>query len=299
MRVKQKIGIPYSIGCSMLGEVLGVSSFGTPYDAYLKYTGQAPEPDEETKRRLDMGHDLEEFIARQAEKRYGVRVRKSNFAYKPDDFNDMVCHPDRMVAGEVFGERIAMEIKSNTAFDRRWGQEDTDEIPMDYLCQCLGYFICGVPCDAVWLVRFSNNTLYRYIIRPNEELQRTIKEKVIEFVAKVAEGWVPDPMTYKEATGIYSNPKEEEIEATPEIAKAIDKLSELKEERLAIEKEEDALKREVVSYMRDRSFLTCNGETIAKYTRISQMRFDAKALEREDPETYSKYLRESSYMKLQ
>ena len=274
MRVKQKIGIPYSIGCSMLGEVLGVSSFGTPYDAYLKYTGQAPEPDEETKRRLDMGHDLEEFIARQAEKRYGVRVRKSNFAYKPDDFNDMVCHPDRMVAGEVFGERIAMEIKSNTAFDRRWGQEDTDEIPMDYLCQCLGYFICGVPCDAVWLVRFSNNTLYRYIIRPNEELQRTIKEKVIEFVAKVAEGWVPDPMT-------------------------IDKLSELKEERLAIEKEEDALKREVVSYMRDRSFLTCNGETIAKYTRISQMRFDAKALEREDPETYSKYLRESSYMKLQ
>ena len=53
----------------------------------------------------------------------------------------LICHPDRLAVGTVDGKKVAVEIKSSSAFDSRWGDEGSDEIPMDYLCQSQGYFI--------------------------------------------------------------------------------------------------------------------------------------------------------------
>ena len=300
MKVKRKIeDRKHVIGSSSAAAHLGLSGFRTPYDAYLEFIGESPEPTEEEKARFEMGHDLEDFIAKQAEKKYGIKVRRSNFAFIDPKRPHLLCHPDRLVAEDkALGERIALEIKSNTAFDKRWGKEDTDEIPMDYLVQCMMYFICGVPCDAVWLIRFSNNTLYRYIIRPDRELMESIATKLEGIAERILSGWKPEASTYQEAVALISAPSEGAIEADDIIAGKVERLGQIRDEKKTLEQEEDGLKRDIILYMDGMSHLTRQGKTIAKYSTISTTRFDSKRFGMDHPDLYSEYLVSSSYSKL-
>lgn len=299
MKVKRSVedrkGI---IGFSSGAAFLGLSTFRTPYDAYLEYIGERPELTDEEKERFEMGHALEDFIAKQAERKYGVKVRKSNYAYINPKYPHLLCHPDRLVAGEIYGERIAIEIKSNTAFDRRWGAEDTDEIPMDYLVQVLGYFISEVPCDAVWLIRFSNNQLSRYIIRPNKELQDDIARKLEDIAKRIDSGWKPEPTTFEEAKKIFNAPTKDSIEADNAIKEIVNRLDEIKSELKGLSSEEEMLKKEIISYMKDRSILTYQGQTLAKYSQITKSGFDSKRFAAEHPDLYAEYTITTSYMKL-
>lgn len=298
MRVRQEIGIKGQIGCSSIGKWLGLSTYATPYDAWLEYTGNAPEKTPEVQKRLDMGHSLEGFIADETERVYGIRLRKTQFAYKNPSLPFLVCHPDRLVPGKIYGERVAVEIKSSSAFDKRWGEPDTDQIPMDYLCQVLGYFICQVPCDVIWLMRFSNNDLTRYIIRPNQELQDQIVERLSEIVRKVADGWRPEPTTYKEATAMYNQSTDGIIEATEEISRTVKELDEVKARKKEIEAEEDELKKKIVAFMQDKKILMHGGEIIAKYSMVTTSRFDSKTFGQDHPDLYEKYLKTTNSMRL-
>ena len=286
------------IGASSAAKHLGLSTFGTPYEAYLEYVGQRPEPTEEEKERMEMGHDLEDFIAKQAEKKFAVKLRKSNYAYIDPRYPHLLCHPDRLMVQENLGERIAVEIKSNSAFDKRWGDEDTDEIPMDYLVQVLMYFICAVPCDAVWLIRFSNNKISRYIIRPNVQLQAEIATKLEDIAKRIDSGWIPEASTYEEATKLYNAPTDGEIEADLTIKETVNRLDEVKAEIKGLKSEEDELKKNIITFMQDRSTLTYQGQTIARYKQIITSKFDSKRFGEEHPDLYTQYLTTSSYMKL-
>ena len=299
MRIKREIEDRKGIlGMSGLAAAIGLSTFKTPYDAYLDYTGQKKEPTPEEQELFDMGHALEGFTAKQAEPKYGVKMRESHYAYTDPAHPKLICHPDRLIVGKIGGERVAVEIKSNTAFDKRWGQEDTDQVPITYLVQCYGYFACKVPCDVVWLIRFSNNHLYRYIIRPNEEIQNELVQKGEEFCKKVDAGWVPEPTNYKEATEIFTDPVKDSVEADDETMQKITRLSEIKSEMKALSAEEDRLKTSLVSYMNGKEVLSFGGEVLMTYKKIFQYRFDAKRFEQEHPDLYSQYLKDTSYMRL-
>lgn len=292
--VKDRKGI---IGCSSIGKWLGVSRYGTPYDAYLEYMGMKPEPDTEAKERLEMGTALEEFIAKQAEKKYGVKMRRSQ-AYADPALPFLICHPDRLVSGSADGRRIAVEIKSSSAYDRRWGAIGSDEIPMDYLCQVMGYFICGVPCDEVWLVRFSNNTLSRYIVQRDEELMASIVKMLKGIWEKLRAGWKPDPSSYAEAVNIYTDITDDSVEASEDIHSAVERIDHIDEQIKELEEAKDSIKARVVSYLDGHSVLTYKGERLAKYSRVEQSRFDSRRFREDHPDMYEEYSAKSAYMKL-
>ena len=282
------------IGFSSAGAHLGVSTYRTPYDAYLEFIGERPEPTPEEQKRFEFGHKAEDFVAALIKDEYGIRVRKSNFAYMNPKYPHLMCHPDRLVADKVMGESVAIEIKTNTAFDRRWGSPDTDEVPMDYLVQCLGYFICTVPCDVVWLFRFSNNTLTRYIIRPDEKLMKEIAAKLESIALRIESGWHPDPVTYEEAARLVI-PVEGAVEADEDSRKRFQRLQEIREESKALEAEEDSIKKELVLFMDGRTTLTIGGEKVASYTTVTRSSFDSKAFAEDHPELYPEYLKTTTY----
>lgn len=300
MRVKREVDDrEYIIGSSSIGKWLGVSTYATPYDAYLEYIGKKPDPTPEQQERLDMGHALEDFIAHQAEKKYGIKLKRSNFAYSGPERPWLINHPDRLAVGRIDGKRIAVEIKSSSAFDSRWGDEGSDEIPMDYLCQCMGYYICGVPCDEVWLIRFSNNRLTRYVIPEDEKLKESILTALDEIKAKLDSGWAPDPNTYEEAARIFPASEEGTAkEASEGIAKSMERLKEINTEIKGLELEKDSIKAEVVTYLEGANLLTYAGRTIAKYSKVETERFDSKSFRADHPQLYDAYLKKSSYMKL-
>ena len=287
-----------AIGFSSAAAHLGLSTRTSEYEAYLEFMGEPKEMTPEQQEACDMGHRLEPFVAQLGCERYGVKMRSTQDAFVNPRYPDLFCHPDRTIPGTLYGgDRVAVEIKTNSAFDRRWGQPDTDEIPMDYLVQCLGYFICGVPCNVVWLLRFTNNRLTRYIIRPNEKLQKDIAEALEEKVTKYRAGYVPSPSSYDEALAIC-NPGEGSVEADTAIREKISRLDELKEEIKGLEVERDGLKKDLVEFMDGKSILTIKGEPVMRYTHITQERFDSRRFKDEHPDLYAEYVKVNSFNRL-
>ena len=287
------------IGGSSLGATLELSNYQSKHDVWLAWKGVEREVTKEQQEIFDMGHALEDFIAKQAEKKYGVKVKKTSLTYVHPRYDWLICHPDRLVVGKIDGKRVGMEIKSSSSYDDRWGQEDSSEVPMDYLCQCHDYIMCDV-CDEVWLIRFSNNRLTRYIIKKDEELEEMILSQAAEELSKWERGEEPVIEDFEEAKSYYSSSTKDDIEATDEILKIAKELKALKKQSKEIEEKSDVLKAKIISFMKDKKRLVDHfNNKLFSYTRIEQTNFDTKAFQKDYPKLYEEYTNKSSYMKFQ
>lgn len=286
------------IGGSSLGATLGLSNYQSKHDVWLAWKGVEREVTEEQQEIFDMGHALEDFIAKQAEKKYGVKVKKTSFAYVHPQYDWLICHPDRLIVGKIDGKRVGMEIKSSSSYDDRWGEVDTSEVPMDYLCQCHDYIMCDV-CDEVWLIRFSNNRLTRYIIKKDEELEEMILSQAAEELSKWERGEEPEIEDYDEARSYYNEPTEGDVEADDEILKAFEELKEIKNSKKQMDDRADKLKAKVISFMKDKERVVDHfGKKLFTYKRYETTSFDKDALKADYPALYELYVKKSSYMRL-
>ena len=287
------------IGGSSLGATLGLSKYQSKHDVWLSWKGVEREVTKEQQEIFDMGHALEDFIAKQAEKKYGVKVKKTSLTYVHPQYDWLICHPDRLVVGKINGKRVGMEIKSSSSYDDRWGEVDSSEVPMDYLCQCHDYIMCDV-CDEVWLIRFSNNRLTRYIIKKDEELEEMILTQAAEEIRKWENGEEPKIEDYEEARSYYNNPTEGDIEATDEILKTAEEVKALKMQTKEIDNRIDELKAKIISFMKDKERLVNHfGEKLFTYKRYESTNFDTKSFQKDYPNLYEQYTKKSSYMKFQ
>ena len=287
------------IGGSSLGAMLGLSKYQSKHDVWLSWKGVERKVTKEQQEIFDMGHALEDFIAKQAEKKYGVKVKKTSLTYVHPQYDWLICHPDRLVVGKIDGKRIGMEIKSSSSYDDRWGEVDSSEVPMDYLCQCHDYIMCDV-CDEVWLIRFSNNRLTRYIIKKDEELEEMILSQAAEELSKWARGEEPAIEDYDEARSYYNDSTEGDIEATDEILKTAEEVKALKMQTKEIDNRIDELKAKIISFMKDKERLVNHfGEKLFTYKRYESTNFDTKSFQKDYPNLYEQYTKKSSYMKFQ
>ena len=286
------------IGGSSLGATLGLSKYQSKHDVWLAWKGVEREVTKEQQEIFDMGHALEDFIAKQAEKKYGVKVKKTSLTYVHPQYDWLICHPDRLIVGKIDGKRVGMEIKSSSSYDDRWGEVDTSEVPMDYLCQCHDYIMCDV-CDVVWLIRFSNNRLTRYIITKDEELEEMILSQAAEELSKWERGEEPAIEDYDEARSYYNEPTEGDVEADDEILKAFEELKEIKNSKKQMDDRADELKAKVISFMKDKERVVDHfGKKLFTYKRYETTSFDKDALKDDYPALYELYVKKSSYMRL-
>ena len=296
--VSERKGI---VGGSSIGALLGLSKYKTVYEAYEDFMGLSKREDisPEKAEIFEMGHQLEDFIAKQTERLFGVKLRKCNFAYVHPKYEWLICHPDRVVVNKIDGKRIGVEIKSSSTYDNaRWGEADSDQVPMDYLCQCHDYIMCDI-CDEVWLIRFSNNRITRYIITKDEVLEETILVKLVEVVERIRSGWIPPIEDPKKASSVYDRPTDGDIKADKTIAKVVEEWNSLKAQAKELEEKADVKKAIIISYMKDKKFLVSEiGEVLAKYIKVDTTKFDSKKFKAEHADLYDKYTGTSSYMKL-
>lgn len=287
------------LGGSSLGAALGFSTYQSPLEVAEVFLGKEKEVDEETQERFDMAHELEDFVASQIERVYGLKVQRSNFAYVHPRDSRIFCHPDRVSVGKIADKKIGVEIKTSSVYDNRWGTPDTDQIPFDYLIQCQLYMDCEI-CDEVWLFRFSNNKLSRYIIKHEKELMETLITQAIEWMDKVTAGWLPAPITYKEATSIFDKDTSGDIYATEEIYKVWAEWKALQGEKKKLEDQEDQLKIKIVSYIGDKKVLLDEktGDKLCTYSKVTSNRLDSKRLKEERPDVFKEYSKTSSFMTL-
>lgn len=121
----------YYIGGSDIAAVMGKSRYKTPYRLWCEKTGRIENTISNIEA-VQLGTELEEFVAQTFAKRTNKPVRKAPKAYQHPDYPYMVAHVDRLVTGSD----ELLECKTCSAYKL---DEWQNAIPKEYVLQVMWY----------------------------------------------------------------------------------------------------------------------------------------------------------------
>lgn len=202
-----KIDRQYYIGGSDIAAVMGKSRYKTPYRLWCEKTGRI-ENTVTNLEAVELGTELEEFVAQTFAKRTDKPVRKAPKAYQHPDYPYMVAHVDRLITGSD----ELLECKTCSAYKL---DEWQNAIPKEYVLQVMWYLgITGR--KKGWIACLIGGQKFDYkAIEFDSELFNLMVERAKEFYNMVQTDTPPlilpdDDETLAE---IYPKNTEDMIEA--------------------------------------------------------------------------------------
>jgi putative phage-type endonuclease len=154
----------------------------------------------DTVERIEFGKAMEGVIANMYAKRYSVRLRRHNRIAQHPRYAFMLASYDRTIDGK----REGLEAKNVDSMAYRfgeWGDEHSDQVPLEYLMQCHHYL--AVSGYDVWHLAacVGGNSLKVYHIERDAEMIDMIIEGEAEFWKFVERNEAP-PLDYRHPTAI-------------------------------------------------------------------------------------------------
>lgn len=122
------------IGGSEIAAVMGLSRWKTPLALWAEKTGEILQEDISGREYVQLGTELEDFVAKKFERETGKKVRRDTrtFTYS-SEYPYMVAHIDRRIQGTD----ELLECKTCSAWkEKEWQGE---EIPVEYILQVMWY----------------------------------------------------------------------------------------------------------------------------------------------------------------
>lgn len=277
------------IGGSDAAGVAGLSewSFLTPLTVYLKKIGEHPPEDESAKPWLEWGNLLEPIIAEKFAQVTGKRVIRRNQMFRHKVHTHMIGNLDRWVTGE----RAVLEVKTANQFTaNKWGEDGSDEVPVQYLLQCMHYMIVTGAVRAYLAVLIGNSDFRIFHI----PYRQSVADQLIQIEHDFWHNHVlaqvpPEPINLDDAKLRWRKDDGSEIEATPAVLAALEQLQSFKQDRKTLEQEIDALQLTVQNHMRHATTLTFAGERVATWKHQTTNRIDTTRLRAERPEIAAAY----------
>lgn len=184
------------ISCSDISAILGVSPWQKPIDVWRYKKGIAdPIPDNDA---MYMGRVLEPYIAEVYTEMTGLKLETHGFKKHP--IYNIGGHPDRLVIGQRKGVEIKTTLRN---FNAAWGEEGTDQVPIYYLTQCIGYM--GIFDFDLWdlIAMIGGKKPLIYNIERNLGFETEIFQKVQYWWEKYIVGDVPPEIDDSESYGDY------------------------------------------------------------------------------------------------
>ncbi len=172
------------IGASEIAVAAGLSRYSTPLELYLRKTGELPEWEGNVATRL--GTKLEPIIVSEFTEQSGIEVKQYPAPMmRHPKYDFLFATPDALLADD---EGLECKSTSFQASKNQWGEELTDEIPTEYLCQCqMGMAVTGYGCWHVaclvdgrhlrCFVVFRNDALIEQLIDAAHELWKRIQSR--------------------------------------------------------------------------------------------------------------------------
>ena len=249
---------------------------------------------EQSKASMEFGTFFEEPVAQFVAKKLKVRIKKcGETAYWKADLPYFICHPDRLVIGkDSKGRRAAIEVKCVSPFAEGWGEEGTDQIPLNYFFQVQSYYACGVPCDVVYVACLRGNRVYIYEILPDKEIIADIRKRVRETHDAFEKGLIPNLEGYTDVSNFYGRKIDMESEGTganDEVLAIYAKLSAIHAVKAKAESKEKDLKVKLIELLdTGKAFVNTNEkgkvETLCGWQEKEKKGFDLDALKADHPE---------------
>lgn len=260
------------IGGSDAAAALGESRFKTALQLYLEKRGET-EPEDET---WDMqrGKAMEPLLRQHFADKTRLEVRLPTAAIVHPKYEWMRYNPDGLCDGKILAEF------KTAIYAKGWGEQETDEIPKEYILQvqhglaCLGYEV------AKCSVSIAYGKPKYYEVPANKELQQMIIDQEADFWQRVIQGNAPEPVTNEDCSLLHRTVNGKYIIVISEIADAVRALKDLKAELKEHEILKETLEVQIKHYMGENETLVDeNGVPLVTWKQQNgARRIDAEAL---------------------
>jgi putative phage-type endonuclease len=196
------------IGGSTIAAILGLSQWSSPHSVYLELTGETPPT--ENNAILERGRKLEPVIAQMFAAIHDEFQVVTQGILEDDECPYLIGSPDRMLLSSLT-RVIASGLEIKTADVSKmpeWGEEETDEVPVEYWTQCQWYMgLTGLPdwYIAVGFVKPGSKKIvgYReYYLEFDKARFAAMKQRAIEFWENHVVPKVPPPITVADAATV-------------------------------------------------------------------------------------------------
>lgn len=122
-----------TIGGSEISVVMGLNRWKTPLRLWAEKTGRIVTEDISEREYIELGTELEDFVARKFSKKTGLPVRRDTRTFRYEKYPYMVAHIDRRITGTD----ELLECKTCSAWKaKEW---EGDDIPTEYVLQVMWY----------------------------------------------------------------------------------------------------------------------------------------------------------------
>jgi putative phage-type endonuclease len=249
---QRKLGI----GGSDVAIIFGMSSYKTPYQLYLDKTEEDKIDNEMTEVQY-WGNVLEPLIIKEFEKRNNVNVVKENTIVHP--FHQFMR---ANIDGFIPEWNSVLEIKTSVQFKSdEWGEEGTDQIPIQYLLQVAHYCSCLNADNAHIAVLIGGSKYKQYLYERNFELEDKIIDACKYFWHCVQNKIPPEPINITDIKLMYPKNKELKFKKiNPNLEKNLNKIIEIKQKIKDLTSSEENNKIEIMKYMEDAECLLDHNE---------------------------------------
>lgn len=233
------------LGGSDISAVMGLNRWKTPLKLWLEKTGESEPEDLSKVEAVQLGTELEEFVAQKFSRETGKQVRKQPKMYVHKDYPYMVAHVDRLITGTD----ELLECKTCSYFKKdEW---ENDGIPQEYILQVMWYLGITGRKKGYIAVLIGGQSFKYTELEFDSELFDTMVEKAKDFWDKVQNNIPPeisanDGEVIREMFPKSSGDIVEDLEAESEVAL----LQEVKEHLKELSGERDELETKVKNRIR-------------------------------------------------
>lgn len=276
------------LGGSDIAAVLGKSRYKTSYELWAEKTQKVEPADLSKVEAVELGTDLEDFVAQKFSAKTGLKVRRAPKVYQHPDYPFMVAHVDRLVSetNEI------LECKTcGAAKAKEW----ENDIPIEYIYQVQWYLgILGK--KSGWIACLIGGQKFDYKqITFDPKLFDLMVEKAVKFWDMVVNNIPPAVESSDNETIIDVFPTcTDEIVENENLNDLIAYRQEICMHIEEMKKEKDEIEAQLKEYIGDNL-----GVKTSKYEVIwkpqTSKRLDNGKLKQDYPEIFNDYIQESNY----
>lgn len=272
------------IGGSDIAAVMAMSRWNTPLGLWMEKTGRIDPKDLSDNEAVELGSELEDFVARKFERKSGMKVRRPPVThYTHKDHPWARAQVDRLIEGTD----ELLEVKTASAYKmKEW---DGESIPQEYILQV--YWQLEVTGRSVgWIAVLIGGQKFLYKkIDADKDFQRQMMENAAIFWSMVKEDRQPMAMYGDDDALLALHPNSnEQIQTLQEWETAVARRQELSGQIDALKEEKDEIEVKIKEAIGNNAgFMTEKYKVL--WTPVKTSRVDNDSLKKAG--LYDKYLK--------
>lgn len=302
------------IGGSDVAAICNLSKWKTPLDVYLNKTLEGEGKEEAISKVQERGNILEPLLIEIFKKKFNKEVEIPKDTFFHPEYSFCLANIDGIIEGKEI-----LEIKTSH-FSRKneFGEEGTDQIPLDYLLQVHHYlFVTGLE-EATLAVIFEDEDFYDFLInlvnfvgiektcdlskdyldlkifkiKKSEILEKELIKREKNFWEYV-EKRTPPPLVNEDYKNDFflNSIKGKKYKATAEDLIILEEIQKQKTIIEEAEKKTDHFKNILIKNLKDsEEIINDNDEVLATWKTQGRSSFNTKKLQEAHPELYQTYL---------